>query len=166
MQKNPNVFVKQKKKTNKNNNNINNKVGQRNTRYLAKASARKYLYLTKKKISCPPATAVAAAVAAASGYNNDSPNALPLLPASDRFPSFAPPISSSAFAQTTHPLPLSETLLSPSLYAVWRRGGRALTIVAPRSSAAGHDGCAHFLPSFFFFFWGRRMCALLGRQKF
>jgi len=112
------------------------------------------LYLTKKKNSCPPATAVAAAVAAASGYNNDSPNALPLLPASDRFPSFAPPISSSAFAQTTHPLPLSETLLSPSLYAVWRRGGRALTIVAPRSSAAGHDGCAHFLPSFFFFFLG------------
>jgi hypothetical protein len=88
MQKNANVFVKQKKKTKKNNN--NNKVGQRNRRYLTKAN------------SCPPTTAVAAA----SGYNNDSPNALSLLPASDRFPSLTPPISPSAFAQTTHARPL------------------------------------------------------------
>jgi len=85
--------------------------------HLAKSFSQEILVPNQKKNSCPPTTAVAAAVAAAaaSGYNNDSPNALPLLPASDRFPSLSPPISPSAFAQTTHALPVSETLLSLSL---------------------------------------------------
>ncbi len=59
-------------------------------------------------------------------------------------------------------LPLS---LSLCVYAVWRRGGRAHTNLAPRSSAAGHDGCAHFLPSFFFFFWGPTDVPTFGQTE-
>jgi hypothetical protein len=129
MQKNPNVFVKQEKKNQQKQQQQQQQQQQSRSKkhtIPCESFSQEILVPNQKKNSCPPTTAVAAAVAAAiaaaaSGYNNDSPNALPLLPASDRFPSLSPPISPSAFAQTTQTLPLSETLLSLSLRSVASR---------------------------------------------
>ncbi len=124
MQKNPNVFVKQEKKNQQKQQQQQQQQQSRSKKHTipCESFSQEILVPNQKKNSCPPTTAVAAAVAAAaSGYNNDSPNALPLLPASDRFPSLSPPISPSAFAQTTQTLPLSETLLSLSLRSVASR---------------------------------------------